>query len=368
MKRITVVLALLTALTIAVSTAIAIPPTNVVYDATPSPLPPNMASLGFQATQTSEFGDYVHLYGADRVLKTVTVTMSDWALYSDYASDARYLGDSVNWTHPITLNVYADSLDTNGVPDTLLATVTETITIPWRPVADPTCSNGTAWRADDDLCYNGLVFNATFDFSSLDTTLPDDVIIGVAYNTQSYGSAPIGVSGPYNSLNVGAVGAATVGTDDNVDNVFWNTSTAAWYTDGGTGGVGIFREDTNWTTYGTIPIQITGLRGPGRSADQQGPVQGRRLGDLQQPILQQPGRLRELRGHRWGALASPAKGRRSTATPSRTPTGEGRGSKNPQPSPHLQLYQFLFFLFSIFYRVNHGFYTRLVFTRCLIIQ
>ena len=348
MKRITVVLALLTALTIAVSTAIAIPPTNVVYDATPSPLPPNMASLGFQATQTSEFGDYVHLYGADRVLKTVTVTMSDWALYSDYASDARYLGDSVNWTHPITLNVYADSLDTNGVPDTLLATVTETITIPWRPVADPTCSNGTAWRADDDLCYNGLVFNATFDFSSLDTTLPDDVIIGVAYNTQSYGSAPIGVSGPYNSLNVGAVGAATVGTDDNVDNVFWNTSTAAWYTDGGTGGVGIFREDTNWTPYGTIPIQITGLRGPGRSADQQGPVQGRRLGDLQQPILQQPGRLRELRGHRWGALASPTEDDVRRLCRLERQQARAGGPKPPSPRRTYNFINSYFFCFLFF--------------------
>ena len=73
---------------------------TVVYDATPNPVPPNVVSLGFEATSTSEFGDYVHLAGTDRVLNTVTVTMSDWALYSDYSADTRYSSDAVNWTHP----------------------------------------------------------------------------------------------------------------------------------------------------------------------------------------------------------------------------------------------------------------------------
>ena len=61
-----------------VNAAQAAPPSaTTVYDAIPSPLPPNMASLGFEATQTSEFGDHVNLTGTDRVLNTVTVTMSD---------------------------------------------------------------------------------------------------------------------------------------------------------------------------------------------------------------------------------------------------------------------------------------------------
>ena len=34
-----------------------------VYNAIPSPLPPNVASVGYEATSTSEFGDYVHLTG-----------------------------------------------------------------------------------------------------------------------------------------------------------------------------------------------------------------------------------------------------------------------------------------------------------------
>jgi hypothetical protein len=40
-----------------------------------------------------------------------------------------------------------------------------------------------------------------------------------------------------------------VGSDPNPDDVFWNTSTPGNYVDGGTGGVGTFRRDTNWTPY-----------------------------------------------------------------------------------------------------------------------
>ena len=243
----------------------ATPSATTVYDATTSPLPPNIASVGFQATSTSEFGDYVHLAGTNRVLNTVTVTMSDWALYSDYASDTRYSGDSVAWTHPVTVNIYRNSLDANGAPDTLLATKTEDVTIPWRPVADPTCPGGTAWKAVDGTCYNGKAFNAAFDLSSLDVTLPTDIIVGIAFNTQSYGATPIGAVGPYNSLNVGVETGKTptVGTDDNADNVFWDTTYLA-YTAG-------FRQDTGWAPNGTVSMKITAtpaLVAPPTSKDQ----------------------------------------------------------------------------------------------------
>jgi len=250
-------LALIVGLAMPMQTALAVPAPTIVYDAIPNPLAPNYPSLGFQATQTAEFGDYVHLAGTNRALRTVTVTMSDWALYVDYSTDIRYQSDSVNWTHPITVNIYSNHLSVNGVPDTLLGSVTQVSTIPWRPVADPTCTTPTAWRAGDGLCYNGFAFNLTFDMSSLNVTLPDDIIVSVAYNTQTWGAAPLGVAGPYSSLNVAVLGAATVGTDDNVDNVFWNTSTAGNYADAGAAGVGVFREDTGWTPNGTVNIQIT---------------------------------------------------------------------------------------------------------------
>ena len=109
--------------------------------------------------------------------------------------------------------------------------------------------------------------------SSPSVVLPNDVIVGIAYDTADYGATPIHVAGPYNSLNVGAPTGqtASVGTDDNADNVFWNTSFAGFYADGGTAGVGIFRQDTNWSPNGTVAIQITAsapVVGPPTTKDQ----------------------------------------------------------------------------------------------------
>ena len=243
-----------------------------VYNATTA-LTPNVASLGFEATSTSEFGDHINLGGTNRVLGEITVIMSDWALYADYSTDARYAGNNSTWSHPITVNVYSSHLGANGAPDTLLATKMQNVTIPWRPAADPTCAGGTAWRAGDGQCYNGIAFPATFDLSSLNVTLPNDVIVSIAYNTADYGVTPIHVVGPYNSLNVGVPSSqpVTVGSDVSVDRVFANSTWAGFYTDGGTAGVGIFREDTNWTPNGTVAFKITAspaLVGPPTSKDQ----------------------------------------------------------------------------------------------------
>jgi len=94
--------------------------------------------------------------------------------------------------------------------------------------------------------------------SSLNLILPDDIIVGVAYNTNSWGYSPIGVSGPYESLNVAVPNSQSVstGSDDSVNEVFWNTVTKAWYTDGGAAGFGIFRKDDNWTPNGTVAFKV----------------------------------------------------------------------------------------------------------------
>ena len=195
----------------------------VVYDAVPVTLPPNMPSLGYQATQTAEFGDYIRLGGTNRELGTVTVTMSTWALHSTYPA----MTDPTGWTHPITLNIYSAVPGTPNTLGSLLATKTQSFLIPWRPEADPTCATPSAWRASDSNCYNGYAFNITFDMASLNLTLPNDIIVGIAYNTNTWGYNPIGLPGPYESLNVGALGTTTFGSDDNTDNVFWNTVTPA---------------------------------------------------------------------------------------------------------------------------------------------
>src|ERR1700686_5275000 len=73
---------------------------TVIYDSIPGPLPPNVPSLGYQATQTSEFGDLIQFAGTSRGLSQVTVGMSDWALASDYPSFPGSSGPT--WNHPLT--------------------------------------------------------------------------------------------------------------------------------------------------------------------------------------------------------------------------------------------------------------------------
>lgn len=222
---------------------------TVVFDSISNPVPPNVPSQGFQCCATSEFGDQIQLAGAPRVGGYVTVLMSDWAKHSDYPAM-----NSGGFIHPITLNVYADVLSArNHVP---MLSVTQSFLIPWRPPTDTTC-NDDAWRSPiDHNCYHGFAFTITFDLRSAGpggTTvqLPDTLIYGVAYNTNSWGYHPLFAAGPYESLNVGlnAVSGPTVGTDVNPDGVFWNTAYGPFYADGGAAGINVFRQDTNWTGY-----------------------------------------------------------------------------------------------------------------------
>ncbi len=214
-----------------------------IYQSAPAPLPPNVPSLGYQANQTAEFGDLIVFGGTGRALGAVTLVMSDWALASTYGAS------TPTWNHPVTLNLYhVDSSGPVPAPGSLIATQTQTFAIPWRPEADPTCAGGTAWRASDGNCYNGYAFTITFDFTG--TTVPDQIIYGVAYDTETWGYAPIGTPGPYDSLNFGlAQVAPTTGSNPLPDTAYWNTETAANYADGGAAGVGVFRQDTNWTPY-----------------------------------------------------------------------------------------------------------------------
>jgi hypothetical protein len=200
--------------------------------------------LGYQANQTAEFGGLIQFDpGTSRSLTGATAVMSDWALASTYGST------DPGWFHPITLNLY-DVANIAGTPQpgSLIASFTQTFFIPWRPEASADCGPGGGWKAADSNCYSGLAFEVSFNLNNV--TVPDQLIYGIAYNTQSWGSQPIGQDGPYNSLNFGLnTGGPTAGSNPLPDTAYWNTRTAAYYTDGGAGGVGTFRQDTGWTPY-----------------------------------------------------------------------------------------------------------------------
>ena len=213
---------------------------TVIYSNLQDPLPGNLPSLGYQATSTTELGDHIQFAAGPRKLDSVTITMSNWALESTYGTGG------AGYLHDLTFSIYNYVNDTAA--GSLITSDTINALIPWRPEADPTCPNGgTAWRATNGACYNGLAFNVTFDFSDQNIVLPDDILFGLSFNTQSYGETPTGVSGAYNSLNYALVSASpSVGTDVNPDSLFWNTSYQPFLT---TGVAGTFGADTAWTGY-----------------------------------------------------------------------------------------------------------------------
>lgn len=236
-------------------------PGSVVYNNIPDPTPGNVPSVGFEATSASEFGGQIGLDGTQRKDPKVTVLMSSWACKSGtwYGHNC-ITNPGSTFTHPITLNIYnANSDDSVG---SLIASQTQTFTMPYRPTADDgtNCNdaNGKAgeWW-DGTECLNGKAFTISFSLSGV--TLPDDVIIGVAYNTSHYGSSPIGTTAcnstpqgcPYDSLNVGTAPSPSVGTaEPSADDAYLDSTWGGAYCDSGAGGTGTFRLDAGcWTGY-----------------------------------------------------------------------------------------------------------------------
>ena len=251
----------------------------VVYDSVPTPYPGSVPSLGFAANSTKEFGDHIRFTGTDRKLSTVQVTMTNWACENDFTftggtwvanranTDACITTTGSSYQHPITLNLY--TVDTSGATPavgSLISSKTIDATIPFRPSWDATnCTASGQTPATNSpfggqwydpvlaTCVSGYNFDLSFDLASENLTLPDDVIVSIAFNTSDNGYTPTGIVGPYNSLNMGlGTTGPNIGTNVNPDLLFWNTTYAGFYSDGGAGGVGIFRADTNWSPYSPI--------------------------------------------------------------------------------------------------------------------
>jgi hypothetical protein len=162
---------------------------SVVYNNIPSPQPGNVASEAFEAQSASEFGGQIQLAGTARTNPTVTVLLSSWGCQTGHW----YSGDcsttpGATFSEPITLNVY--NVGSGGAVGASIRSVTQTFNVPYRPSADNThCtgSNAGEWySAGDNTCYNGFATPVSFSLSG--TTLPDTVIVSVAFNTTHSGS------------------------------------------------------------------------------------------------------------------------------------------------------------------------------------
>jgi hypothetical protein len=234
---------------------------GALYNSTVSPLPGNLPSLGFQATQTAQFGNEIKLTKAGHVT-SVVVTMSSWGCQSGGGTTCT-TAKGATFPVSITLNLFQKPSQTTVspvVPGSLITSVTKTFNIPFRPSASPSCSGG-GWGPS---CFNGFANNIKF---SLDRSVPQTLVFGIVYNTSQYGPAPngcdlvVGANCPIDSLNVGltTVVAPSKGSDVFPGTAFWNTSGQP-YCDGGPGGT--FRLDSPgfpscWTPY-SVAAQFIG--------------------------------------------------------------------------------------------------------------
>jgi hypothetical protein len=233
------------------------------YNSIPHKLPGNLPSVGFEANQTSEFGNQITFGDPKKKNKfgTVVVTMSSWGCqsghwYDDTCSTPK---GKQGFSEPITLNIYNPPTTGMYVPGSPIVSVTQTFFIPYRPSADNVnCTGadlGEWYDKPSKTCFNGLANNISFDIDP-HVTLPDSVVFGIAYNTSTAGYTPYGVATAcyvssggcgYDSLNVGLSQDPTdvsEGSDPNTGTVWWNTSTPANYCDAGAHGSDFFRLDS----------------------------------------------------------------------------------------------------------------------------
>lgn len=178
-------------------------------------------AVAFEANGWNEFGDDVGLAGTARTLVSLKVDFQSFACQSghwdtgDCASAA-----GATFTHPITATIY--SVDNSTTPPTVGAVLAQVKdvpqTIPYRPSADTSghCTGADAGKwfnpqaPGGGACQNSIGTVLTFTFPA-GTTLPDQVIWTVAFNTSTAGHNPIGTATcqtdpggcPYDSLNVG---------------------------------------------------------------------------------------------------------------------------------------------------------------------
>jgi hypothetical protein len=237
---------------------------GTIYDSTVRPLPGNLVSQAFQATQMSEFGDEVTFVGPDRVLKSVTVTLSSWGCQTgSWFNHDCVTAKGATFAQPVTFNIYAPAISGGGVPvpGALLETTTQTFAVPYRPSSDNVHCTGGEWYDGKQGCFNGLATNITFDYTNQNVVLPNTVVYGVSINTSNYGPHPIGnapcdsssAGCPYDSLNVALSPQVVTGSKPFPNTVFQNTATAANYCDNGADGVGLMRLDSRssvcWAGY-----------------------------------------------------------------------------------------------------------------------
>jgi hypothetical protein len=176
---------------------------EVIYNNIPGK---SLPALGFQSDSVSEFGGEVQFEGTARKSPSVAVEMESYACQTgSVATCATTSGSSFEW--PITLSIYRV-----GSLSSPIERITKTFRIPYRPTESAKCPDVGWTKGYGKEC--DFAKGTKIRFKLPGASLPSSAVIAVAFNTDTHGSEPTGIDGPYDSLNV-AVNATYKCIDEN---------------------------------------------------------------------------------------------------------------------------------------------------------
>jgi hypothetical protein len=212
----------------------------VGFSSLPTPYPStpfNEVAIGIQETNLpmppgltpneplTSLGDRITLAaGTTRTLSGISIVMSSWACETGSGASC-VTTPGATFDQPITLRVYGDA--NNGSP--VVATVTQTFKIPFRPSADAVACAlpGDAGKYKDSTgtCVSGVTYKANFDLAGPVTLLGDTFAYDVSFNTSTHGATPTTAIGPADLLKIAVYQTGTipsVGTDGDSGSLVWN--------------------------------------------------------------------------------------------------------------------------------------------------
>jgi len=184
---------------------------EILFQRIPEIDQPSYPSYGLNGKVDIGLGDLVDLQIDNQRLESVDVAMVNFAQAASWPQLAEE--NPEGYFHPLTLTIYRVLGD-----DLFLVTEkTQDFLIPWRPA---TLDDGGEYP------FGAKAFRARFNFTEVGF-LAGNLALVISYNTNQGGPAPLGVAGPYDSLNV-ALNDDTpqVGSDDNPSRVVRQTATS----------------------------------------------------------------------------------------------------------------------------------------------
>jgi hypothetical protein len=191
---------------------------DIAFNRVPAVLDLSYISIAAAGQGTAGLGDVVKSPGTGRYVDLVEAVLVTWARGSDWP--ALRAANPAGYVHRVKASFFSPVGDAGGPQQfSPLGSSTVSVEVPWRPLALP---NGKPYP------YNGYAFKVTIPFLA-GVALPPNYAVVISFNTEKTGEVPLGVKGPYNSLNFALSGATpSVGEDLDGDAVVW-VKPPQWY-------------------------------------------------------------------------------------------------------------------------------------------